>query len=117
MLKMELKAGGTFAYAGIVQNLDPSVAWAASADVQIASTRAPLDTLAVTLAQAGDWSTSGNWNISLFASSTQTAAWWTATKNLLGRVVFDLKFYNSVAPDPVLHSETVALQLWPEVTP
>ena len=117
MLKLDRKAGETFAYAGLVQNLDPSVAWAASSDVVIASTRAQLDTLTVTLAQTTDWSTSGNWNISLFASAVQLAAWWTATKNLGGRVLFDIKFYNSAAPDPVLHSETVALQLWPEITP
>jgi hypothetical protein len=117
MVKLEFKAGSTFAYGGVVSNLDPSISWAASAQVNSARTGADLGSLTVNLAQAADFSTSHNWNISLFATAEQTAAWLAATKATDGQVLFDIKFFDTAQPDPVIHSETVFLHLHAPVTP
>ena len=118
--KIELKAGSTFAYAGLVSGLDPSIAWGASANVLSAPNAASLGAntaLTVTLAKASDFVTSSNWSLTLYAAGAVTSVWWGGVRNSGGVVLFDVKFFNTASPDPVIYSETVAVKLWPAVTP
>ena len=47
----------------------------------------------------------------------QTAAWALAAQNQRGELFFDMKFFNTAAPDPVLRSDLVKLKLFAAVTP
>jgi hypothetical protein len=117
MQTIELAAGSTFSFAGPVSNLPGSVAWGLAASVRVSGTQVDLDQFATTIAQAADFETSGNWNVSLTATAAQTAAWAQAAQNQRGELFFDMKFFNTAAPDPVLRSDLVKLKLFTPVTP
>lgn len=118
MQTIDFKASGTFAYAGTVTDLDPATAWGAACAVQNVNTKAQIgDLLEVTLTKAPDWATSGNWLIAIFAGAAVTATWLTASKNTRGLLQFDIKFFDTANPDPVLRTDTVQIDLEAPITP
>ena len=122
---IEQYAGTTFSYAGPVSALGGAVAWGVSAQVFIRGSTTPLDDITSTIVQAPDFSTSGNWIVSLTATATQTTSWYASgaaaqppTQNRpqgsqTVELYFYIKFFNTAGPDPVLRSPSVVLKLMP----
>jgi len=117
LTKIELKAGSTFSYAGTVSNLDASTAWSALSTLRNKTTKAEITPgIIVTLAKASDFSSTQNWVITLFAPSVSTTGWLAQLLSAKGEAEFDIKFFNTAAPDPVIKSDTVDLKICPAVS-
>ena len=106
----KIKAGGTFSKAGIVKKLDPSVAWGAACSLVDRDTRLTKIAATVTFAKATDWTTSGNWNISVYLPQATTLTMGPLTADQVSRVwEMDVKFFDTANPDPVIFTETIQL--------
>lgn len=107
------KAGKTFSYAGVASGLDPDITWGAVAAVAAISGSAKRDwpALVVTLTQSADYGSTHNYDITLFLSSALTHDW-----RYANAMQFDVEFFNTAAPDPVLFTETVTIPIEPPVT-
>lgn len=116
MQTIELVAGSTFGFAGPVSNLNGAIAWGLASSVRVSGATADLDAFTCSIAQASDFSISGLWNVSIAATAVQTAQWWTAARLKSGELLFDLKFFNTAASDPVLRTELILLKLTAPVT-
>lgn len=107
------KPGRTFSYGGIVPGLDPAIAWGAAASVKAVAveSKPAFPALVVTLTPTADHATTGNYNLTLFQSSVLTRDWKAALS-----LMFDIEFFNTAAPDPVLFTKTVTMNIEPSIT-
>lgn len=109
------KASATFAYAGQVTGLDPSIAWGAASQISPQQALCPPQSgwppLHVTFAPANDYDTSHKYNIALEATSEETAAW-----GMNEAVIFDIMFFDVDNPDPVLLTRTLRIPILQPVT-
>ena len=114
MPQLVVKAGATFSASGLVEDLT-SGAWTAAATVRNAA-GAQIAALAVTMAEAIDYATSGDWVIMLGAAAGVTATWLTPVTPFDRVTLYcDVAFTNG-GTGQVVFSETVAILVEAPVT-
>ena len=111
---VQLKAGDTFLYSGVVSGLSMLNTWSAASSVSFNG--AVIASLTVTLVNNSDYATTGNLLLTISATGAQTLAWLQGLGLVRALLACDVRFSNS-GSDPIMHSDTFIIDLSAEVTP
>jgi len=108
MSQICIKAGETIAETVTICGLPGALAWQAASTLRDDGGDVVAE-LTTTLTQASDYSTSGDWVLTLYATAEATAAWLPPGSPFAHRrLIGDVKFACG-ADDPVVRSETFAV--------